>query len=62
MQLPIRRYYRVINPDAADYTRIGLWVNVICADDDPDVDKYVVVRFPDDSVGSFAKEELEAYE
>jgi hypothetical protein len=60
--LAARQMYRVVNPDAQDYTRVCLLIGVVTKEDDPDVQPARVVRFPDGADGAFWREELEPYE
>ena len=57
---PILIWIRINNPDAEDYTRLGMLINILDKDDDPDIGKYFVVDFGGgENPGSFAPSEIE---
>ncbi len=53
-------FYRVVNPDAQDYSRICQLIGVVTREDDRDIIPGRIVRFPDGSEGYFLRDELEA--
>lgn len=61
-RIAAHQFYRVVNADADTFTRVCQLIGVVTRDDDPDVQPCRVVRFSDNSIGSFFKEELEPYD